>query len=77
MPVEQFPGLVDEGWGKTVRIGLVVGQLGVDVVVDIPLFKNRDQTTGSGAAVTPGKLTIFSKLVGRPKVKSLSLVKKR
>ena len=46
MPVEQFPGLVDVGRGETVCVGLVVGQLGVDVVVDIPLFKNRGQTTG-------------------------------
>ena len=45
VPVEQLPGLVDEGWGETVCIGLVVGQLCVDVVVDVPLFKKRDQIT--------------------------------
>ena len=76
MPVEQFPGLVDIGWGETVWIGIVVGQLGVEVVVDIPLLKNYGQTMGQGATVTYGKLTIFSKVVGRPKVKSLSLLKK-
>lgn len=45
-----------------------MGQLSVDVIVDIPLFGNSDQITSSGAAVTEGKLTMFSKVVGRPKV---------
>lgn len=39
MPVDQVSDLVDVGWRETVGIGLVVGQLGVDVVVDVPLFK--------------------------------------
>ena len=37
-PVDQLSGLVDVGRGETVGIGLVVGQLGVNVIVDIPLF---------------------------------------
>ena len=67
-PVDQLSDLVDVGWGETVGIGLVVGQLSVDVIVDIPLFGNRNQITNSEAAVTEGKLTMFSKVVGRPKV---------
>jgi hypothetical protein len=39
VPVDQVPNLVDVGWGETVGVGLVVGQLSVDVVVDIPLSK--------------------------------------
>jgi hypothetical protein len=74
MPVDQLSGLVDEGRGETVGIGLVVGQLGVDVVEDVPLLEgSQSRSDGPG---TEGRLTMFSKVVGRPKVKSLSLPKK-
>ena len=48
VPVDQVADLVDVGRGKTVGIGLVVGQLGVNVVVDIPLFKRCQSDKGSG-----------------------------
>lgn len=38
MPVDQVSDLVDVGRRETVGVGLVVGQLGVDVVVDVPLL---------------------------------------
>ena len=39
MPVDQILDLVDVGGRKTVGIGLIVGQLGVHVVVHIPLLE--------------------------------------
>ena len=39
MEVDQLSGLVDEGRRKTVGVGLVVDQLGIDVVVDVPLLE--------------------------------------
>ena len=38
MPVDQVSDLVDVGRGETIGVGLVVSQLGVDVVMDVPLF---------------------------------------
>ena len=42
MPVDQFSSLVDVGRREAVCVSLVVGQLGVDVVIDIPLFEYRN-----------------------------------
>lgn len=39
MEVDQISELVDVGRRETVGESLVVGQLGVDEVVDVPLFK--------------------------------------
>ena len=46
MPVNQGSGLVDVGRGETVGVSLVVGQLGVDVVEDIPLSKKSQSDNG-------------------------------
>jgi len=67
VPVDQLSDLVDVGWRETVGIGLVVGQLGVDVVVDVPLFKNHNQNE-FGCRIQGRGPTMFSKVVGRPKV---------
>lgn len=50
MPVDQLPGLINVGRRKTVGIGLVVGQLGVNIVVDVPLLERSrsDEVDGSG-----------------------------
>ena len=68
MPVDQVTDLVNVGWGETVGVGLVVGQLSIDVIVDIPLFKKSGSDNEIGRSVTKGRLTMFSKVVGRPKV---------
>lgn len=39
MPVDQLSGLIDVGGRETVGVGLVVGQLGVDVIIDVPLVE--------------------------------------
>lgn len=39
MPVDQVSDLVDVSGRETVGVSFVVGQLGVDVVVDVPLSK--------------------------------------
>jgi len=44
-PVDQISDLIDIGRRETVGVGLVVGQLGVDVVVDIPLFDKPQSDT--------------------------------
>lgn len=74
MPVNQFADLVDVGGRETIGVGLVVGQLSVDVVVNVPLLERS--RSGSDRFSAEGRLTMFSKVVGRPKVKSLSLPKK-
>jgi len=55
VPVDQVAELVDIGWRETVGIGLVVGQLGVDVVVDVPLFKRSQSDKGFGHFSPRGK----------------------
>ena len=56
MPVDQISGLVDVSRGETVGVGLVVGQLGVDVVVDIPLF-DKFQSDNGFQCCSPGRKT--------------------
>jgi len=55
MPVDQVTELVDVGRGKTVGIRFVVGQLGIDVVVDVPLFKQSQSDKAFGCFSDIGK----------------------
>jgi len=56
MPVDQVSDLVDVGRGETVGVGLVVGQLSVDVVIDIPLF-GRSQSDNYFSCYSHGEKT--------------------
>ena len=56
MPVDQVADLVNVGWWETVGVGLVVGQLGVDVIVDIPLFR-RPQSDNEFWCFSHGRIT--------------------
>ena len=54
-PVDQLSGLVDISRGETVGVGLVVGELSVDVVVDIPLFGKSQSDNEFGRCGHGGK----------------------
>ena len=62
MEVDQLSGLVDEGRRETVGVGLVVDQLGIDVVVDVPLLEGARSDYDSGASVAKGNSQCFPKL---------------
>ena len=53
-PVDKFSGLVDVGQRETIDIGLVVCQLSVGVVVDIPLFVKSRSGNEFGRRVMDG-----------------------
>ena len=55
MPVNQIADLVNVGRRETIGVGLVVGQLGVDVVVDIPLFEESGSDHEFGQCGHGGK----------------------
>jgi hypothetical protein len=39
MPVDQVADLVDVGGREAIRVGFVVVQLSIDIVVNVPLFE--------------------------------------
>ena len=62
--------------GQQVRIGAKGLRVDLDWFGPLDPLENFNQIMGSSAVVLEGRLTMFSKVVGQPKVGSLNLVKK-